>query len=29
MNFEPDTSGELSLTFAAFSHRKDIYKKFP
>ncbi len=26
---EPDASGQLSVTFSAFSHRKDIYKKFP
>ncbi len=26
---EHDASGELSIIFAAFSHRKDIYKKFP
>jgi len=26
---EPDASGQLSVLFAAFSHRKDIYKKFP
>ena len=26
---EPDTSGQLSVTLSAFSHRKDIYKNFP
>ena len=26
---EPDTSGQLSVTLSAFSHRKGIYKKFP
>lgn len=26
---EPDVSGQPSALFAAFSHRKDIYKKFP
>ncbi|MGB3586205.1 MAG: hypothetical protein WBA23_06675 [Tunicatimonas sp.] len=26
---EPDASGQPTVIFAAFSHRKDIYKRFP